>query len=126
MNINGSSLGGIAGDAPDYGIGSCEWRSNEPMAAAFPCRAFLAAAETLGSPSSSSAAANGGDLVDDPCSFLGISMNARSGPLLPPNIDSSFPCPGLDNGVIPHFYLTQFLSEHLAIVAGKLDVTGGI
>lgn len=55
----------------------------------------------------------------------GRSINARSGALLPPNINSSLPLPGLDEVTIPHIYFTQFLSEHVAVMFGKLDITGG-
>ncbi len=55
----------------------------------------------------------------------GRPIDARSGALLPPNINSSLPLPGLDEVTIPHLYFTQFLSPQVALSFGKLDITGG-
>ena len=55
----------------------------------------------------------------------GHAVNAASGALLPPNINSTLPAPGLDDVVIPNLYFTQFLSEHIAVAFGKMDITGG-
>lgn len=55
----------------------------------------------------------------------GQAVNARSGTLVPVNLDSLLPEPGLDVITIPALYFTQFLSEHLAVTLGKLDTFGG-
>lgn len=55
----------------------------------------------------------------------GRDINARSGAVIPPNVNSTLPLPGLDGVTIPHLTITQFLSEHLALSVGKLDPTGG-
>jgi porin len=41
------------------------------------------------------------------------------------NANALMPEPGLDDVTIPHLYLTQFLSEKIAVAIGKLDTTGG-
>jgi porin len=56
---------------------------------------------------------------------FGNSINPRSGVLLPQNIDSMLPAPGLDEVTLPHFYMVQFLSEKVAVLFGKLDTTTG-
>ena len=55
----------------------------------------------------------------------GDAVNQRSGALLPVNINSILPSPGLDVVTIPHLQVTQFLSEHLAVSFGKMDTTVG-
>jgi hypothetical protein len=55
----------------------------------------------------------------------GRDINARSGAVIPPNVNSTLPLPGLDGVTIPHLSITQFLSEHVAVSVGKLDPTGG-
>jgi hypothetical protein len=55
----------------------------------------------------------------------GRDIAARSGALLPPDVNSSLPLPGLDDVVLSNLYIVQFLSEHLAVIAGKLDIMGG-
>ncbi len=57
--------------------------------------------------------------------LYGRSINARSGALLPNDIDSLLPAPGLDEVTVPHLYMVQFLSEKVAVLFGKLDTTTG-
>jgi porin len=55
----------------------------------------------------------------------GGSINSRSGTLQPSNTDALIPDPGIDEVTVPALYITQFVSEKVAIIAGKLDTTGG-
>lgn len=55
----------------------------------------------------------------------GRDISARSGAVLPSNVNATVPLPGIDVVTLPHFYMVQFLSEHVALLAGKLDVTSG-
>jgi porin len=55
----------------------------------------------------------------------GGSINSRSGSLLPSNTDALLPEPGIDDVTIPALFVTQFISEKVAVMAGKFDTTGG-
>lgn len=55
----------------------------------------------------------------------GHGINAQSGVLLPQNVDSITPVPGIDEVTIPHLYMVQFLAEKIAVIFGKLDTTTG-
>lgn len=55
---------------------------------------------------------------------FGRSANGNTGSLMSPNFKSLLPVPG-DPGIttLSEFYITQALSEKIAIIAGKLDLT---
>jgi porin len=55
----------------------------------------------------------------------GRSINPRSGVLLPQDIDTVLPDPGIDEVTIPHLYMVQFLAPQVAVLFGKLDTTTG-
>lgn len=62
-------------------------------------------------------------------SRYGESVNGAAGPILPVNADGFFPLTDeLDDDIciaITNLYYTQFLSEHIAIIIGKLDTLDG-
>lgn len=55
----------------------------------------------------------------------GSSINPRSGVLLPQDIDTVLPAPGINEVTIPHLYMVQFLAPQAAVIFGKLDTTTG-
>ena len=56
---------------------------------------------------------------------FGNTVNSFSGGILPVNTLLAMTAPAINEIILPHLYFTQFFTDWLAVVIGKLDTTGG-
>jgi porin len=64
----------------------------------------------------------GGFIYADLEGQYGDSVSKKSGALSPLSVDGNLPEPGIDDVTVPFVFLTQFLSEKLAVTVGKIPL----